>query len=53
VRFTWPGVRWDAPVCVDLLSGAVSDARPANGELKVALADYPYALVERAHVDLL
>jgi hypothetical protein len=52
VRFTWPGVRWNAPVCVDLLSGAVSEARTVNGELEVPLADYPLLVTEDAALEL-
>jgi hypothetical protein len=52
VRITWPGVSWGAPVCVDLLTGQVSEARAVGGAVQVPLADYPMILTERAALDL-
>lgn len=52
VRIAWPGVRWDTPVCVDLLSGVVSEAKTVDGAIEVPLADYPLLLTERGALDL-
>ena len=47
VRIAWPGVSWKEPVCVDLLSGAVTEAKLSGGEAEVPMADYPMLLTER------
>lgn len=52
VRVSWPGVRWHNPACVDLLSGAVSEAVAVGGAVEVSLADYPMLLTERNALDL-
>jgi hypothetical protein len=52
VRVDWPDVSWRAPVCVDLLTGQVSEARIIEGTVEVPLADYPMVLTERQALDL-
>jgi hypothetical protein len=52
VRVSWPGVRWDNPACVDLLSGTVSEAVVVGGAVEVPLADYPMLLTDRNALDL-
>jgi hypothetical protein len=52
VRLTAAGVRWSAPVVVDLLTGEVSEAE-LEGEAVIApMADYPMIVTERAALDL-
>jgi hypothetical protein len=52
VRIKWPGVRWEKPVCVDLCTGIVSEARAVQGAIEVPMADYPLLLTEVNALDL-
>jgi hypothetical protein len=53
VRVDWPGVSWTEPVCVDLLTGVVSEADVEGGRIDVPLADYPMLLTELATLEVL
>jgi hypothetical protein len=52
VRVEWPGVSWDAPVCVDLVDGTVNKAAIKGNAVEVPLADYPMLLTERIALSL-
>ncbi len=52
VRISWPGVSWNEPVCVDLLSGAVFEATAKGGALEVPFADYPLIVTELSLLEL-
>jgi hypothetical protein len=52
VRVEWPSVSWDAPVCVDLLSGSVTEAAVQGNTVQVPLADYPMLLTEHSALSL-
>ena len=52
VRITWKGAAWKEPVCVDLISGAVSEVKRVGDAIEVPLADYPLLLAERGALDL-
>ena len=38
---------WDTPVCVDLLTGTVSEAQRTRAGIEVPMADYPMILTDK------
>lgn len=52
VGIDWPGVSWEEPVCVDLLSGKVSEAVLEGDAVQVPMADYPMIVTECSVLDL-
>ena len=52
VRITRPDHAWTRPVCVDLLSGAVTEAKAIGKEVEAPMADYPMIVTEAGALDL-